>query len=52
MLDRGSSVGELKVGRWEEVSGRRNTIIEAGGEGWDRGFLWEKPGKWQHLKCK
>jgi hypothetical protein len=28
------------VGRWESI------LIEAGGGGWNRGFLEGKPGKW------
>jgi hypothetical protein len=47
------SIGELE-GREAGVGGWGNTLIEAEGGGWDRGFTgagrnWERG---QHLKCR
>jgi hypothetical protein len=33
------SVGESRAGRWEWMCEWKNTLIEAGKGGWDRGFL-------------
>jgi hypothetical protein len=32
-------VGNVRAGRQEQVDGWGHTFIEAGGGGWDRGFL-------------
>ena len=36
----------MRAGRWELVGGWGNTLIEAGEEGWDRGFGEGILGKW------